>query len=252
MAPPRAAAPYVARCASPRRSPGTARRRRRPACARRRGRSRRPRPARSTSASVTRAAVAIIGLKLRALQRYDEVAHRVAAPRLDEREVARDRLFEHVPAGHRSRSSPCPRPRWCRTRSACRSRRSPRRRRGCARRSVPCGTNSTSSEPSRYWRSNVAFSPTYELIIFLICRVASSSPIPKSSTPQLLLTTVRSLTPSARMPAIRFSGMPHRPNPPASTIAPSLSPARASASAAFATTLFMRLLRPASAVRASR
>ena len=33
--------------------------------------------------------------------------------------------------------------------------------------SVPCGVNSSSSSPARYWRSNSLFSPTYDEIIFL-------------------------------------------------------------------------------------
>jgi hypothetical protein len=41
---------------------------------------------------------------------------------------------------------------------------------------------------------------------------------------------VRSLTPLSRMAAIRFSGMPHRPKPPAAMVMPSKSsPSRASA-----------------------
>jgi hypothetical protein len=48
-----------------------------------------------------------------------------------------------------------------------------------------------------------------------ICRVCSSRPRPKPSTPALLEMTVRSLTPLSRSASIRAaSGMPHRPKPP--------------------------------------
>ncbi len=56
--------------------------------------------------------------------------------------------------------------------------------------SVPCGVSSTSSSPERYWRSNSLFSPTYDETIFSICLLRSRIPRPKSSTPQLLETTV--------------------------------------------------------------
>src|SRR2546422_7820534 len=46
-------------------------------------------------------------------------------------------------------------------------------------------------------------------------------PIPKSSTPALLLTMVRSLVPLRRMAAMRFSGIPQRPKPPMRMVAPS-------------------------------
>src|SRR5580692_1782657 len=45
--------------------------------------------------------------------------------------------------------------------------------------------------------------------------------MPKSSTPALLLTMVRSLVPLRRTAAIRFSGMPHKPKPPMRIVAPS-------------------------------
>src|ERR1700683_1838775 len=46
-------------------------------------------------------------------------------------------------------------------------------------------------------------------------------PIPKSSTPALLLTMVRFLDPLRRRAAIRLSGMPQSPNPPIRIVAPS-------------------------------
>src|SRR6516165_12334442 len=44
--------------------------------------------------------------------------------------------------------------------------------------------------------------------------------MPKSSTPALLLTTVRSLVPLRRTAPIRFSGIPQRPKPPIRTVIP--------------------------------
>src|SRR4051794_4175854 len=53
-------------------------------------------------------------------------------------------------------------------------------------------------------------------------------PRPKPSTPQLLLITVRSLTPLDLMAAMRNSGMPQRPKPPAMIVMPSnRTPSRA-------------------------
>src|SRR5437879_3198879 len=45
--------------------------------------------------------------------------------------------------------------------------------------------------------------------------------MPKSSTPALLLTMVRSFVPLRRTAAMRFSGMPQRPKPPIRMVAPS-------------------------------
>jgi penicillin-insensitive murein DD-endopeptidase len=81
------------------------------------------------------------------------------------------------------------------------------------------------------------FSPTYDEIIFRICRARSSTPRPKSSTPQLLETKVRSFTPSSFRARMEFSGMPQRPNPPARIVAPEGT--SATASRAVAKTLFM-------------
>ena len=61
--------------------------------------------------------------------------------------------------------------------------------------------------------------------------------MPKSSTPALLLITVRSFVPRACSAAIRFSGMPHRPKPPMRMVAP--SGMSATASSALASTLFI-------------
>ena len=87
---------------------------------------------------------------------------------------------------------------------------------------VPCGTSSTSSSPLRYYLSNSLFSPTYDAIIRLTCLLRRRMPKPKSSMPQLFETIVRSLGPCYAIAVIRFSGMPHRPNPPAHIVAPSL------------------------------
>src|SRR3984885_7807797 len=54
--------------------------------------------------------------------------------------------------------------------------------------------------------------------------------MPKSSTPALFPTMVRSLTPLSTRAWIRFSGMPHNPKPPAAMVIPSFNkPSRADA-----------------------
>src|SRR3954468_9825222 len=60
--------------------------------------------------------------------------------------------------------------------------------------------------------------------------------MPKSSTPALLLMTVRLRVPRSRSAAIRVSGMPHSPKPPIIIVAP--SGMRATASSAPGSTLF--------------
>src|SRR6185312_13479706 len=55
------------------------------------------------------------------------------------------------------------------------------------------------------------------------CRPLSSRPMPKSSTPALFPTMVRSLTPLSTKAWIRFSGIPHRPKPPAAMVIPSFN-----------------------------
>src|SRR5687767_14471946 len=109
---------------------------------------------------------------------------------------------------------------------------------------VPCGLNSSSSSPDRYCRSNSLFSPTYDEIILRICRVSSSSPSPKPSTPALLEMTVRPFAPESRSARMRFSGMPHRPNPPDITVMPSrVSPASADLASALSLSDGIGLLR---------
>src|SRR4051794_20266137 len=103
--------------------------------------------------------------------------------------------------------------------------------------SVPCGTNSTSSSPARYCRSNSPFSPTYDDTILRICFVCRRRPRPQSSTPALLETQVRSFTPRLTSALIRFSGMPQRPKPPTTSVAPSAT--SRTASSADATTLLI-------------
>src|ERR1700674_3757918 len=66
---------------------------------------------------------------------------------------------------------------------------------------------------------------------------ARSSPTPKPSTPALLLMVVRFLTPLWTRARIRFSGFPHKPNPPTMMVAPSNT--SWIASSALATTLCM-------------
>jgi hypothetical protein len=78
---------------------------------------------------------------------------------------------------------------------------------------LTCGVNSSSSCPDRYWRSNSAFSPTYDAITRFKRCCFRSSPKPKSSTPALLLITVNSFMPDLKISAIRFSGIPHNPKP---------------------------------------
>ena len=61
--------------------------------------------------------------------------------------------------------------------------------------------------------------------------------MPKSSTPALLLMTVRSRVPRRWSAAISVSGMPQSPKPPIMIVAP--SGMRATASSALAICLFM-------------
>src|SRR6185503_10054738 len=73
---------------------------------------------------------------------------------------------------------------------------------------------------------------------FFTWRLFSNSPMPKSSTPALLPTMVRPLTPLSTSAWMRFSGMPHRPKPPAAIVMLSRrSPC--SAADAFAWTFFI-------------
>src|SRR5206468_2434722 len=101
---------------------------------------------------------------------------------------------------------------------------------------VPCGTSSTSSSPLRNCRSHSLFSPTYVETIFCTCRDRRSMPMPNSSTPALLLMTVRPFVPRACSALMRFSGMPHRPKPPIMIVAPSGT--NATAASASGSTLF--------------
>src|ERR1019366_3944453 len=86
--------------------------------------------------------------------------------------------------------------------------------------SVPCGQNSSSSSPARYCLSNSAFSPTYDEIIFRIFFFPRRMPRPQSSTPQLFETHVSPETSLSASAAMRFSGIPQRPNPPTTSVAP--------------------------------
>src|SRR6266446_5620044 len=70
-----------------------------------------------------------------------------------------------------------------------------------------------------------------------ICPAASSIPMAYPSTLTLLLMVVRFFTPLRTSARIRFSGIPHRPNPPTMTVAPSKTSRMASS--ALATTLFI-------------
>src|SRR5205085_11758093 len=73
--------------------------------------------------------------------------------------------------------------------------------------------------------------------ILRICCVCRSSPSPQLSTPALFETQVRFLTPRDTTALIRFSGMPQRPKPPTTSVAPSKM--SLTASAAEATTLLI-------------
>src|SRR5262245_44374583 len=72
------------------------------------------------------------------------------------------------------------------------------------------------------------------------CFALTSIPTPKSSTPGLLLMTVRFRVPRAWRALMRFSGNPHRPKPPHMMVAPSRI--RSTASAALSITLFMSVI----------
>src|SRR6266852_4082764 len=74
-----------------------------------------------------------------------------------------------------------------------------------------------------------------------IIPASSIRPIPKPSTPILLLMVCRPLTPFRTNAAIRFSGMPHNPKPPIITVAPSGMSATAASDVAI--TLFMHSYR---------
>ena len=87
---------------------------------------------------------------------------------------------------------------------------------------------------SSYVGENATFAKQYlagELeIIFLICRVCSSTPRPAVSMPALLETKVRSFTPDSRIASISAEGIPQTPKPPAMMVMPSFStPASAAA-----------------------
>lgn len=84
--------------------------------------------------------------------------------------------------------------------------------------SVPCGVSSRRISPDKNWRSNSAFSPTYEAMTWLIWRCFNRSPKPNVSTPQLLDTTVKLFTFVSRRAPMRFSGIPHSPKPSRYTI----------------------------------
>ena len=92
----------------------------------------------------------------------------------------------------RSGAAVRPRRPGCRRRSACRTRRCPEPPARSFSASVPCGVSSSSSSPERNCRSNSLFSPTYDEVILRMRLAFSRMPSPQSSTPQLLLTMLRS------------------------------------------------------------
>src|SRR6478735_6383036 len=95
--------------------------------------------------------------------------------------------------------------------------------------SVPCGVSSSSSSPERNCRSNSLFSPTYDDVILRMRLAFRSTPSPQSSTPQLLLTMLRSVVPCASSASMRAIGLPESPKPPTARLAPSGMSATASA-----------------------
>src|SRR5260370_1402585 len=99
----------------------------------------------------------------------------------------------------------------------------------------PCGTRSSCTVPFSTLRSSSLFSPTQGPICVRVWAFASSNPTPRPSTPALLLMVVRFLTPFWARARIRFSGFPHKPNPPTMMVAPSNT--SWIASSALATTL---------------
>src|SRR5665811_1638483 len=70
-----------------------------------------------------------------------------------------------------------------------------------------------------------------------MCIRDSSNPFPTPSTPTLLLMVRRFFVPLRTSARIRFSGIPHKPNPPIMMVAPSNT--SRIASSALATTLFI-------------
>jgi hypothetical protein len=73
------------------------------------------------------------------------------------------------------------------------------------------------------------FSPTYEEVILRMRLAFKRIPSPQSSTPQLLLTMLRSVVPWASSASMRAMGLPESPKPPTASDAPSGISATASA-----------------------
>ena len=143
---------------------------------------------------VTRAAVAIIGLKLRAVLRKTRLPQPSPFQALT-RAKSPVSGAQDVLARRRRCASPCPRRPWCRRRWACRSRRCRRRPRGSARPACPAGR----ARPRARRRGTAARTPCSrrrsEATIFRICWALSRMPSPRSVVPQLLEMIVRSFTP---------------------------------------------------------
>jgi hypothetical protein len=73
------------------------------------------------------------------------------------------------------------------------------------------------------------FSPTYDDVILRMRRACRRTPSPQSSTPQLLLTTLRFVVPCVRRASMRAIGLPESPKPPTARLAPSGMSATAAA-----------------------
>ena len=156
----------------------------------------------------------------------DEVARLVALPGLDDGEVGADRLLEHVLAAVERRGCPCLRRAWCRRRCACRSRGCRRRPRGTSPPACPAASAAARARRRAPGARTPCSRPRTRRSPSSPGGVFSSSPMPKSSTPALLPAMVRPFTPLSTSAAIRFSGMPHRPKPPAAMVMSSLQQAR--------------------------
>ena len=150
----------------------------------------------------------------------DEVAHPVGPVRADQRDVAVDRVLQHVGAAVDLAGLLALGERRADRRSGRRTRRSRRRRRASARpgcpaaparaRSCPRGRarrRPTSPSAAGTSRSPCAPGPS-----------ASSAASPVSPLPALLLTTVRSVAPCRISASISATGIPARPKPPTSTV----------------------------------
>src|SRR5882762_1941617 len=190
----------------------------------------------STSAIVTLAAVAIIGLKFRAVFRYTRFPH--GSPfhaRINAKSAFKPNSIKQTRPSN-SRTS-FPSPTKVPTPVGVKNAGIPAPPARIRSENVPCGTRSNCTRPFRTISSSNLFSPTYVPTCREICPFASSNPMPNPSTPTLLLIVVRFFTPFLTRARIKFSGIPHKPKPPNIMEAPSWT--SRIASSALATILFI-------------